>query len=259
MRASDVIAVLESFAPASVQEPWDNSGLQIGSPGQEVHGVLLALDCTPELVREAVARGCDMIVTHHPLLFDGLKRIDEADPVGRTVIEAVRAGIVVYAAHTSADKVPGGVSEVMARRLGLERIEVLAPEAGGVGLGAVGDLPRPLSAAQAVDLVKNRFGLSVLRCSRPVDVPVRRVAVCGGSGASLIPDAIRSGAQLYLCGDISYHRFFTPDGFMVADVGHFESEVEIVEVFCALLRKKIPNFASLISEHIQDSNPIQYL
>lgn len=244
----EVLSVLEEFAPLDIQEEWDNSGLQIGSPEQEVHAALLALDCTPALVQEAVERGCDLIITHHPLLFEPLRRIAPEDPVGRTVLDAVRAGIAVYALHTPADKVKGGVSFAMARRLGLQNPRILAEEEGGVGLGVVGEFPEPLSAEAALEAVKSAFGLKFLRCSRPVAGLVKTVALCGGSGASLIPDAIRSGAQLYLCGDVSYHRFFVPEGFMVADVGHFESEVEIVEIFCALLRKKIPNFASLISE-----------
>ena len=128
MRVRDITAALEAFAPLSLQEKWDNSGLCIGSPDQEVHGVLLGFDCTPELIDEAVCVGADLVVTHHPLIFGGLKRIAPEDPVGVAVIKAVRAGVAVYAAHTTADKVPAGVSGAMARRLGLERVSVLEPD-----------------------------------------------------------------------------------------------------------------------------------
>ena len=120
MTVREITAALEGFAPLSIQEKWDNSGLCIGSPDQEVHGILLGLDCTPALIDEAVEAGADLVVTHHPLIFGGLKKIAPEDPVGLAVIKAVRAGIAVYAAHTTADKVPSGVSGAMARRLGLE-------------------------------------------------------------------------------------------------------------------------------------------
>ena len=181
MKVRDITAALEAFAPLSIQEGWDNSGLCIGAPEDEVHGVLLGFDCTPELIDEAVARGCDMVVTHHPLIFRGLKRIQGGDPVSDAVIKAVRAGVAVYAAHTTADKVIAGVSGAMARRLGLQDI-VLMEDEGGFGLGAVGTLPQPMSGEEAVTYVKERFGLQVVRVSRPV-ARVEKVAVCGGSGS----------------------------------------------------------------------------
>jgi len=259
MKVKDVVAAIEEFAPLSIQEEWDNSGLQIGSPEQEITGALVAFDCTEAVIAEAVRRGCNFVLTHHPLLFNPLSSIDPADPTAATVIAAVKNGVAVYAAHTTADKVPGGVSGTMARRLGLQNVRILEEEAPGVGLGVVGEFPEPMSAADAIALVKKVFGLPCIRTSRLVSCPVRTVAMCGGSGSSCIGSAIKAGAQLYLSGDISYHHFFVPEGFMLADVGHFESEVEIVDVFHSILRKKFPNFASLISEDITNSNPVNYL
>jgi dinuclear metal center YbgI/SA1388 family protein len=256
MKVRDITAALEAFAPLSIQEGWDNSGLCIGAPEDEVHGVLLGFDCTPELIDEAVARGCDMVVTHHPLIFRGLKRIQGGDPVSDAVIKAVRAGVAVYAAHTTADKVIAGVSGAMARRLGLQDI-VLMEDEGGFGLGAVGTLPQPMSGEEAVAYVKERFGLQVVRASRPV-ARVEKVAVCGGSGSSEIDAARATGAQLYISGDISYHHFFTPEGFMVMDIGHFESEVDIVEILSKVISEKIPTFAVRISDNLGRSNPVRY-
>ena len=256
MKVRDICGAIEAFAPLSLQESWDNSGLCIGSPEDDVKGVLVGFDCTGELIDEAVAKGCDMVVTHHPLLFHGLKHIDTEDPVGEAVVKAGRAGVAVYAAHTTADKVLEGVSGAMARRLGLEDIEVLTVEDGGCGLGAVGNLPRPLHAEEVIALVKERFGLRMLRCSRPLEQPVRRIAMCGGSGSSEIEAARRSGAQLYISADISYHHFFTPKDFMLMDIGHFESEVEIVDILISVIRKKFPNFATCKSEMVDRSNPV---
>lgn len=256
-KVKDVIAVIEEFAPLALQEKWDNSGLCIGSPEDKVSSVLLGLDCTPELVDEAIACGADMIVTHHPLIFSGLKKISAEDLVGEAVVKAIRAGISVYAAHTSADKVIAGVSGAMAARLGLKDVRILDEDGEGTGLGVVGNLPEPMTAQDALELVKERFALKVVKSSKPVGCKIERVAMCGGSGGSLIGAARAAGAQLYISGDISYHNFFTPEGFMIMDIGHYESEIEIVDILFSLIKKNFPTFAVRITQNMQ-SNPIYY-
>ena len=257
MKVKDIINVIEEFAPLSIQEGWDNSGLCVGSPEDEVTSVLLALDCTPELVDEAVACGADMIVTHHPLIFSGLKKITADDMVGMAVIKAIKAGISIYAAHTNADKVLEGVSGAMAARLGLENVTILDQDGEGTGLGVVGDLPEPMTAQETLELVKERFSLKVIKASAPLQTKISRVAMCGGSGGSLIGAAKRAGAQLYISGDISYHNFFTPEGFMIMDIGHYESEIDIVGILFSLIMKKFPTFAVRITQNL-NSNPIYY-
>ena len=259
MKVADITAVLEQFAPLRIQESWDNSGLIIGSPEDEVKGVLVGFDCTPALIQEAVEKGCDMVVTHHPLIFKGIKRIDGKDPVGAAIMEAIRSRVAVYAAHTTADKVITGVSGAMARRLELKNIQIMVPEEDGtVGLGIVGDFPRPMTGAEALRYVQEKFGLKVIKSSKPLESPITRVALLGGSGGGEIPLARAKGAQLYITADISYHNFFTPEGFMLMDVGHFESEVEIVDIFVAQLRKNFPTFASYKSDALDRSNPVHY-
>lgn len=260
MKVSDIISVLEQFAPLSVQESWDNSGLIIGSPDNEVHGVLIGFDCTPALVDEAVACGADMIITHHPLIFGGIRKISPQDPVGSAILKAAAGGINVYAAHTTADKVVGGVSWIMAERMHLRDIEILSPDVAGRGLGVVGRLPEPLASEEAVAYVKETLGIEhQTRVSKPIRDKISKIAFCGGSGSSLIETARQSGAGLYVSADISYHHFFTPDDFMIMDIGHFESEVSIVDVLFSILKKYFSNFAVRISENIQDSNPVSYL
>ena len=256
MKVKDITAALEAFAPLGVQEDWDNSGLCIGSPEDEVCGVLVGFDCTPQLIDEAVEKGCNMVVTHHPLIFKGVRQIWGGDPVGDAIIRAIRAGVAVYAAHTTADKVPGGVSFAMADRLGLQDVSILEDE-GGTGLGTVGMWPSPKTGTEALAFVKERFGLTFIRSSRPVE-RIRRVALCGGSGGSEIAAARSSGADLYISADISYHNFFTPEGFMIMDIGHFESEVDIVGILFKVIREKFPTFAVRISERLDQSNPVCY-
>ena len=257
MKVKDIIKVVEEFAPLSIQEGWDNSGLCVGSPEDEVTSVLLALDCTPALVDEAMACGADMIVTHHPLIFSGLKKISPDDMIGEAVIKAIRAGISIYAAHTNADKVIEGVSGAMAAKLGLQNVTILDEDGDGTGLGVVGDLPQPMTSEEALALVKEKFGLKVVKSSAPMDAMISRVAMCGGSGGSLIGAARKSGAQLYISGDISYHNFFTPEDFMIMDIGHYESEIEIVDILFSLIKKNFPTFAVRITQNL-NSNPIYY-
>ena len=257
MKVKDIIAVIEDFAPLSIQEGWDNSGLCVGSPEDDASSILLGLDCTEKLVDEAIECGADLIITHHPLIFSGLKKISPDDPIGAAVIKAVRNGISIYAAHTNADKVIAGVSGAMAARLGLTDVEILEEDGEGTGLGVVGNLPSPLSAKEAIALVKDRFSLKMMKTSAPVECPVRRIAMCGGSGGSLIRSAQKAGAQLYISGDISYHNFFTRKGFMIMDIGHYESEKEIVEILFSLIKKNFPTFAVRITQNI-NSNPIYY-
>ena len=252
MKAGEIAAVLEEFAPLRTQESWDNAGFTVGSPEAEVHGVLVGFDCTKELVLEAVGRGADMIVTHHPLIFGGLKRIDPDDPVGAAVWEAVRHGVVVYAAHTNADKAEGGVNALMAARMGLLEVEALDES----GLAFVGLLPEPLPGEAFCAWVKERFALQTLRCSAPV-AEVARVAVSCGAGSSFAGAAFRAGADAFVTGDVSYHRFFVPEGRMIVDIGHYESEVDIVDKFVSVLRKKMPNFA-VCTTALKHNNPIYY-
>ena len=255
--AGDILNFMDTVAPRYMQYEWDNNGILCGSRSKEVKKILVALDPFEEVCLEAAEVGADLLLTHHPLIFSGLKKISPEDQVGEAVIKAIKAGISIYAAHTSADKVIAGVSGAMAAKLGLRNVSILDEDGEGTGLGVVGDLPQPMSAEAAVELVKERFGLKVMKSSRPIDGQISRVAMCGGSGGSLIKAAMSSGAQLYISGDISYHNFFTREGFMIMDIGHYESEIEIVDILFSLLRKNFPTFAVRITQNIY-SNPIFY-
>lgn len=265
VRVRDVIDVIRSFAPENVQESWDNSGLSVGDADAEVTGVLVGFDCTPELVDEAVECGANLIVTHHPLIFNALRRVTPDDAVGLAVMKAIRGGVAIYSAHTSADKVVGGVSWAMARRIGLENVTILdvdgsvcGPDGQECGLGIVGDFPEPVPVERAVEIVKSAFRVPYVKTSRLwPGLMISRVAACGGSGSSLISKAREAGAQLYVCGDISYHHFFTPEGFILMDVGHYESEIDIVDILFSLIRKNFHTFAVRITR-LDYTNPIYY-
>lgn len=252
MKAREIANIIEGFAPLSEQEEWDNSGFCIGSPDKEIKGVLVGFDCTEALVKEAVERGADMIVTHHPLIFSGLKKIDPDDVVGRVVYLAIQNDIVIYAAHTNADKAQGGVNTLFAERLGLLGVEPLDES----GLALVGTLAEELSGEKFIEYVKDRFSLKALRSSDPSGKMVRKVALCAGSGSSFISKGVKAGADAFVTGDVSYHHFFCEEGFMVLDIGHYESEIEIVNTLFSILRKNLPTFAVFTTSN--NNNPIYY-
>lgn len=257
MRAGEIAAVIEEFAPLRLQESWDNSGFCIGDADCQVHKALIGFDCTPELIEEALETGADMVITHHPLIFGGIRKISRATLTGRAVMDAIRGGVTVYACHTNMDKVLGGVSGHTASLLGLVDVKVLDDDGEGCGLGIIGSLPEPVPAGTFLADMKSALGLKVVRHSRLLTGPVRRVALCGGSGRSLIAAACKAGADVYVTADVSYHEFYAPDGMMIADIGHFESESKIVDVIYDTVREKIPNFALRIASK-STVNPVYY-
>lgn len=252
MKASELVRPIEEFAPVYEQEKWDNCGFSVGDPQMEVSKALIALDCTESVVDEAIECGADIIITHHPLIFGGVKKITPQNELGRIIYKAVKHNIAIYAAHTNMDKAAGGVSAIMADKIGLAQREILTPD----GFGIAGSLEEELSVEEFVGKLKNAFGVDVVRCSAPFKEKISRVAVCGGSGKSFIADAMGKGAQVYVTGDITYHDFYAEKGFMVMDIGHYFSEYSIVDVFANIVYKNFPNFAVSISK--RNNNPIYY-
>jgi len=262
MTAREVAAMIEAWAPLSIQEPWDNAGFCVGWPQTQVKGVLLCLDVTRTVVEEALSLGVNMIISHHPLIFQGLKQLCEQSEVAKIVSKAIRHDVVIYSAHTNADKVTTGVSRVLADKLGLQNIEILKPDNESVtdisaGLGMVGDLDSPQDVHTFFDKVKQLFQLPCLRVG-PICMPViQRVAVCGGSGSSLIPVAMERRADVFLSGDISYHHYFSTEGkMMIADMGHYESEIGIIHKLAHVLSEKNLTFAVHTTKN--STNPIHY-
>lgn len=260
MLIREITDVIERFAPLGWQAPYDNAGLIVGRPDDEVHRALLAVDVTEEVLDEAEAEACDLVITHHPIVFHPLKRFNSADAVQRCVERAIRRGIALYACHTNLDSAPDGMSWHLARMIGVERLEVLQPSdaAEGVGFGVVGELPEAVPTLAFMERIRQRLALRVIRYSDPASECVRRVAVCTGAGASMIGDARRVGADFYLTADLKYNDFMTPDkALTVADIGHFESEYCAIEILFDILSKNLRTFAVRRSE--RSRNPVNYL
>ena len=270
MKIREIIGALEQFAPLSLQDSYDNAGLQIGlTEDADASGALLCLDVTEEVVAEAQERGCNLIVSHHPLLFHPLKRIVGEDYVQRTVVEAIRRGIAIYSAHTNLDNASGGVSWRMAEKLGIQDVRVLksnsnyAPpspggDGGGAGAGIIGQLPEKMEREDFIAWVKEVFDADSVRYNSWTGEQVRTVALCGGAGAFLIPDAIAAGADVFLTGEIGYHRFFGyEDAIQLMEIGHYESEQYTLEILREIITKADPTLP--VHTTTVETNPINYL
>jgi dinuclear metal center YbgI/SA1388 family protein len=262
MKIRDIAAAIEEFAPLSLQADYDNSGLVVGRLDDEVHKALLAVDVTEEVIDEAEREGCDIIITHHPIIFLPIKRLNSASYVERCVERAIRRGIALYACHTNLDSVINGTSWQVGSMIGLDAMTVLEPRRDNpdVGYGVVGVLPRPENAMALLSRVKSIFDVGAVRYSDipSEDMMVRRVAICTGAGRSLIKEAMAAEADLYITADLHYNDFMMGENRMIiADIGHFESEFCAIRILDDVLSKKLCNFA--VRKSVCSRNPIHYL
>lgn len=258
MTNSDIITAVEARFPLSGQESWDNSGWQCGDPEAECTGVLLCVDVSEAILDEAKQRGCNLVVAHHPLIFNAVRSIvSDGGRVNPCVMQAIAGGISIYSSHTACDCAPGGVSYADGLLLGLESLETLDTES---GLGVIGNLPEPMPWRGFLDKVKSTFGIPCLRHSAvPADdFTVSRVAICGGAAAEFLPLAYERGAQAYVTADCKHNTF--PDvgrrPIILVDAGHFETEVCTKELFYRAITEKFPNFA--VWKSTTEQNPVKY-
>ena len=364
MKLKEISSYLDSIVPLSFQESYDNSGLQIGLPEWKVSSALITLDVTEEVIEEAVSSECDLIISHHPLIFSGIKKISGNTVAERIIFKAVKHDIAIYSSHTNLDIFSNGVSRKMAEKLELKEVKVLSPlknrllklvtyipeshlekvrmalfNAGAgiignydqcgytssgtgsfrgneitnpfigekgkihfenelrfetimyshlkekviaslidshpyeevaydiyalenynvdIGLGCVGSLISEINEEVFLNKVSDVFDAKGVRYSKPCGKAIKKVAVCGGSGVSLLNEAIASGADAFLTADIKYHNFFDAENkILLVDTGHFESEKYSREILYDLIIKKFPKFAVRFSE--TNTNPINYL
>lgn len=259
----EIVQYLETIAPPQLQESYDNAGLIAGRADWTCTGVLFCLDSTEAIVAEAEKLGCNLIVAHHPIVFKGIKRFDGKNYVTRTIIQAIKKDIAIYAIHTNLDNVyQSGVNGKIAEKLGLKNTQILAPHPdypdGTVGAGMVGTLDTAMQAIDFLHFIKKQMQTACVRHTALLGKPVQKIAVCGGSGSFLLPAAIRAGADVFVTADFKYHEFFDADGHLIiADIGHFESEQFTIELLFELISKKFPNFALHFTKHT--TNPVNYL
>jgi dinuclear metal center YbgI/SA1388 family protein len=363
-KISEVVHYLEKIAPPSLQEDYDNAGLIIGINNSEVRGILICLDVTEEVISEALKMKYNMIISHHPIIFRGLKKITGSNYVERAVITAIKNDIALYAIHTNLDNILTGVNKKIADKLDIinarvlqpkrsvlsklisfipgnhtlevldalheagagiigdydhcsfrttgvgrfrpnefahphlgkknemeeveeERIEVIFPDylrnkiitalqkvhpyeevayyiqkienvSGEIGSGLIGDLNEAIHTKEFLSYLKQKLNLNHAKYTPFEGTKIKKIAICGGSGAFLIPTAINMGADAFITADIKYHEYFDAEARMlIADVGHYESEVFTKELIYELLNKKFSNIALQLSE--VNTNPVRYI
>lgn len=363
MKLKEFIRSWEEELPLQLQASYDNCGLIVGDPDQEITGFLTCLDCTEAVVEEAARLKVNVIIAHHPVVFSGLKHINQKHWVERTVRAAIKLDIAIYASHTNLDHHYDGVNRVICERLGVKNCTALSPQkdilygirvfvpadsmeqvrtamfavgagrlgnydecsfsltgegtfrpleganptTGKIGLretlqenqlnlictrwqlsrvlaamrtahpyeeiayelvqlentahfygaGMVGELEQETDSAAFMQMVAKTMRCAVIRHTSPLGKPIKRVAVCGGSGYSLLGNAISAGADIFLTADIKYHEFFEADQqIILADIGHYESEQFTIQHLIDRLKKKFPTFAAHSTGVL--TNPVQY-
>jgi len=364
MKISQIIETLEDFAPLVLQESFDNSGLQLGDTSQNVKGILLCLDVTEEVLEEALELDCNLVISHHPLLFKPIKKLSGKTYIERCVVKACKNDLVIYAAHTNLDNAFGGLNFYLAEKLGLQNLRILSPQKEGLlklvtfvpeahaetvrsalfgagagcignydscsfnasgwgtfrageqahpfvgnpgelhtepeirietivpiqkkssvlrtllavhpyeepaydfyplanewnktGSGVVGELPYPEEEEAFLQRLKTNFKLQSVKHSHFTGKEIREVALCGGNGAFLIPDAINYGADIFITGEAKYNDYYDVENrILLAVIGHYESEIITKELFYDIISKKITTFAVHFST--TNSNPVNYL
>ena len=266
MKIREITDAIEQYAPLRLQEEWDNAGIQVGDPDADITGVLLCTDATEAVVAEAIERGFNLVIAHHPLIFRGLKKIMGRTPVERAVAMAIKHDITIYSAHTNMDSAWQGVSFRMADKIGMTNVQFLddnrvdpygEQQSTSAGCGVIGDI-EPMAAREVMKRVKEAFEVGAVRYSGDGDCIVTRVALCGGAGGFLLDKAVAMGAQLYVTADMRYHDFLdNAQRIVVADIGHYESEHFTKEIFLEIIQKKNPTFAVDFAK--KETNQVNYL
>lgn len=251
---------IEDFAPKNLAEDWDNVGLLVGSMAREVNRVMLCLDVTPEVLNEAVERKAELVLSHHPVIFKGIRRILEDEPAGWLLEKLLRHGICVYSAHTNLDVTRGGVNDVLAHKLKLKSIVNLkdygSPDKTGFqyGLGKVGYVEEKLQLDGFVKLVKSALEVDSVRVIGNMAASIQKVAVFCGSFDSDLEPLKRHEAEVLVTGDVKYHTAVDvlQMGKCVIDAGHFNTEKLVLPVLADQLSKRFSNIEVFCSKVEKD-------
>ena len=251
----EIESFLYGWAPRELAESWDNVGLLVGDPEAAVERVLVALDITPQVAEEALERGCQLIVAHHPVMncaWHPVQTVRADDRQGRTLTALLRGGVAAICMHTNLDAAEGGVNDILAERLGLTQPEMLTEEK----IGRIGTLKCEIPLVEFTRFVIESLGCNGLRytdCGKPV----HRVAVGGGACGDYIPQAIAAGCDTFVTSDLRYHDFLDTTALNLIDAGHFPTEDVICVPLADYLQKVFPA-ATVIKTTAHSSEVIQY-
>lgn len=247
MEIRDLIYKLNEKYPLDLQENWDNSGLQIGNLNNELKNILVSLDLEDEGVDLAIKNNCNLIITHHPYLFNGTKSIDLSDQFYKRLEKVIKNDITVFAMHTNLDIADDGLNDNLCNILEIKNPRVL--EVGNeVGLGRFGEI-NPTQAKNFASIVKEKLKAEELIYYGDMEKTISKIAVCGGSGSSLLDDALNHDCDLMLTGDVSYHMAmdYSNRGLIIIDAGHFASENHVIyklkDVIASMAEKDVYTYS----------------
>lgn len=243
-----IYEAIDRLAPFSLSMDFDNTGILVGDRQKKVERALLALDCTKEVLRQAKELGAQLIITHHPIIFHPIKRVNEDS----LVYHLLRSDIAVISAHTNLDIAQGGVNDLLAKRIGLSDCRGLQPmdAQGTFFLGRVGSLPEGMEPQQFAQYLKQRLGAPSVKFAA-ADRTVKTVALCGGAGADCLEDAIRVGADALLTSEVKQHEYLAAvaAGISIFDAGHFDTEDVVIEPLWEYLTKQFADVEFFTTHH----------
>lgn len=261
-----IIDIIDSIAPFSFAEDWDNVGVLIGEPGMEITGILIGLDPTSQLLDEAIQSGANLVITHHPAIFKPLKNIQTNTPIGAFIAKSITRKIAVVGCHTNLDVVKNGVSEILAKKLGAVSMQTLVstgqkgqPE---VGFGQLGTLKNEVSAKVFLNSLCTTLKIPAVKIAGSLPKTISTIAVCGGSGSDLAEKAFAAGAQIYITGEVKHStaRWAEEADFCIVDAGHFATENCIIETFASILQTHLHDNDIAINTLVaqEQDNPFSY-
>ena len=251
MKAIDIKNCINAEFSESLACDWDNVGLLVGRNDKEVRKILVTLDVDQGVAEEAVRLGCDVIVSHHPVIFHKLRSVTDSDPVGKMIMTLLKNDITVISAHTNLDKAKFGLNDCLAQKLGIKNIEVLEPEGeSGHGFGRIGELEETVSLGNFIERCASALNAKGLRYTGDTNKSVRRIAVNSGGGSDALCEAIKKGADVFVTGDVKYNPFrdASESGIALIDAGHYETEFIVTKLFCELFSEKFPGTEVLVSK-----------
>lgn len=228
LKVKDIARIMEDYAPVHLKESYDNVGLMVGDSDCEVTKILIALDCTLKVIEEAISCGCNLIITHHPLLFRKPASITMDTLQGRKIIKLIKNNINLYSSHTNLDSTPNGINEIIMTVLGFNKGKILETSALNfeAGIGRIAILDDTCTLEELIHRVKSKLNVETIRYCGDEGKTISKVAVINGSGEDYIAIAIKEGAECIITGDTSYHYIsdYNEDGIAIIDAGHFDTE-----------------------------------
>ncbi|MDR0971897.1 MAG: Nif3-like dinuclear metal center hexameric protein [Bacteroidales bacterium] len=263
VRIREIIEEIEKFSPLYWQETYDNSGLILGDTQKDCLGAYICLDVSEDIIDEAMEKNCNLIISHHPIIFNNLKNIDYNSQLGKIIVKAIKNNITLYCCHTNMDNAFNGVNGILAEKIGLINFKPLTndrifKDENYLGGGALGELEKEISTKDFLIYLKEKLNLSYIKYNSNKVKQIKKVALCGGGGAFLIEKAIEQKADIFISGEIKYHQLLdNENAILLAEIGHFESEHFIKERIVAILNKKFCNFVPLFLK--EKENRVKYL